>query len=222
MCSDLSDRRLQILNHLRLGVTKGKLIGYLVEVCSLANPLERVHTQTKLRRCVDDVLDVARIDQPRQMEDDGGAQPRSKIRRICRQIPHGFVKGKIQPCFNVVIYVRRRFKRFSERKSRRHGLDVQMVILIDEDADACVCTDVCHPIRQRLGKFLADEPLLDQNLAFECAQLINRDPIKRLPELRINICENSVQCLLNLCQLTEIGAPRKRKPHEIACQPHAA
>ena len=104
MCDNLPHRRLQVLDHLRLGVTERKLIGNLVEMCSLANPLKRVHTQAKLRRCVDDVLDVARIDKSRQMKDDRGTQPRTEIGRIRCQIPHRLVKGKIQTLLNIVIH----------------------------------------------------------------------------------------------------------------------
>ena len=99
---------------------------------------------------------------------------------------------------------------------------MQVVILVDKDTDTRIRTDVCRPTGLRLGKFLADEPLLDQHLAFQRAQLIDHNPIHMLSKLHIDIREGSIQHALNLRQLTEIGAPRKREPHQITRETHTA
>ena len=102
------------------------------------------------------------------MQERRSAQPRPEVCRIGRQIAHRLVKGEIEPFLDIVVQMRRRRKCLRQRQARRHRLNMQVVVLIDQDADACIRTDVCRTAGLRLGKFLADEVLLDQYCALQC------------------------------------------------------
>ena len=97
----------------------------------LANPLKRVHGKSKLRRCIDNVFDIACVDQSRQMKNGRGTQPRPEVGRICRQIPHRLIKREIQPRLGVVVHTRCHLKGLREGEPRCHGLYMQMIVLID-------------------------------------------------------------------------------------------
>ena len=138
-------------------------------MCALANPLKKVHRKTDLRGSVDNIFNVACVDKPRQMKYNGSTQPRPKIRRVRRQIAHRLIKGKIEPFLNVVVHLRGHIKYLPQRQPRCHHLDTQMIVLIDENTDTRIPGDICQSVRLYLGKFLADEPLLNQNLALQCS-----------------------------------------------------
>ena len=77
-------------------------------------------------------------------------------------------------------------------------------------------------MRLCLGKFLTDETFLDQNRALKGAETVEFDPVKRLSKRHVNVCKSIAELLHNLCQLSKIGTPRERHPHQIACETHTA
>ena len=139
-----------------------------------------------------DVLDVARVDQPRQMNDDRGAQSRAEIRRLCRQIAHALIKGKIQLRLNKVVHLRRRAKCLRNGQTGRHHLYLEMIVLIDENTDPQIGTDVGCALRLPRSELLTDEPLFDQHRPLHIRQRIDSNALKRLPERRADIR----QCLI--------------------------
>ena len=156
------------------------------------------------------------------MKNDRGTQPRSEIRRIRSQIAHRLIEGKIQPRLDTVIDARCCLKGLCQRQPESHRLNVQVVILIDEDADAGIWANICRTMGLLLRKLLADEAFLNEDSALEVGQLINFDPFKRLSERLCHIRKDTVQRPLDLSQLTAICAAREREIHEIASKPHTA
>ena len=67
-----------------------------------------------------------------------------------------------------------------------------MIVLIDENTDPQIGTDVGYALRLPRSELLTDEPLFDQHRPLHIRQRVDSDALKRLPERRTDIR----QCLI--------------------------
>ena len=97
-----------------------------------------------------------------------------------------------------------------------------MIVLVDEEAHSCVCTDVRGTIWQSLGKFFTDKAFFNQYLALQRGQLIELKALEGLRKIIPECSKRIIHLILNLCQLPKIRTIGKGEPHEIARKAYTA
>lgn len=102
---DLRHGALEVVDDLLLAEAERELVRDLEEVAYdlLVVAVERAQRETELLRDIDDVVDVARIDEPRQVEYDRCAQARAEVCRTRCEIAHLLVEREVELSFDGVI-----------------------------------------------------------------------------------------------------------------------
>ena len=221
---DFRHGALEIVDDLLLAEAERELVRDLEEVAYdlLVVAVERAQRETELLRDIDDVVDVARIDEPWQMEYDRCAQARAEVRRTRCEIAHLLVEREVELSFDGVIDSGSERIGLLEIEPRAHALDAQMILLVDEQAHARVIGEEGHAVLRVLHKILRDETLVDEHLPLQLRELVHRVAAK-MPVRRVRHGRNRAVCeLQHRRELLEIRPIRERDLAKIPREPDAA
>ena len=140
------------------------------------------------------------------MEHDRRAKPRAEIRRTARQIAELLVEGEVELRLKDVVNARRPVVRRLEVESRRHRLDAQMVLPVDQNAHGAVVADIGAAMGRILEQLAADEMLLPKHVLLKRRALREFDAVERLFERLLHVAEHGGNASFRLSEPDEIRA----------------
>src|SRR5262245_25731162 len=158
---------LEVADDVFFALAERRLVGNLVEVAGRfgAFAVEPAYGEAHILGGAEDLFDLARQLQGRQVKHDAHADARAYICRTRRQVPKTRVKREIELSFQAVVDAVDLIPGLFKLKPAAQHLDAQVVFLVDHDRKCFAFTNGNAARALRGGVLLADQVPLDQELA---------------------------------------------------------
>jgi hypothetical protein len=186
---------------------------------SLCSPYRPRTFEPHLHDALEDALDLLEQHERGQMDEYRGAQPRARVRGARGEITDVLGERVLERRIEAIIGRIRQTPRLGQLEARGQGLDAEMILLVDHDADAVVGRHVDAARARPVAQLVRDEMTLDQHLPFDRRALLHLEQ-QAAREARRGL-HRTLHTRQHAEQLLVLGAMRERHITQIARQPDA-